>query len=341
MNKILIIRLSSLGDIIHTLPAFSTLRTAFQGAHITWVVEDKGREILELVPGLDRIVVVSTKNRAWSSRAFRSEIRRVIGEIRDKNQVAIDFQGLIKSGLLAWLSRAEQRVGFARSDLREPLAGWFYTTRAAPYSDRGHVIFKNLKLLESLGVARQEPVFPLDLPDKLRDDVRDILKDLGFESGCRLVVLNVGAAWETKLWPAGKWSALIRSLPRPDVFPLLLWGSEKEKSLAEQIATATGAPLTPFLPLRQVLALLSAADLVVSGDTFALQAACALARPVVAIFGPTTPERNGPFREEDKTAFHPLPCSHCYRRTCPDIKCMEAVQPEEVAALSKERLELT
>jgi heptosyltransferase-1 len=339
MNKFLLVRLSSLGDIIHTLPAYSALRSAFADARITWVVEDKGREILELVPGLDRIVVISAKKWKWHSRALRSEIRRVVSEIRDKDQVAIDFQGLIKSGLLTWLSQAKQRVGFARSDLREPLAGWFYTSRSRPYSDQGHVIFKNLNLLESLGIRQQEPAFPLALPDNLRERVQDRLNDLGFDGGSRLVVLNVGAAWETKRWSAAKWSALIQDLPRKDVFPLLLWGSEQENSLAQEISKATGALAAPFLTLKEVIALLDAAELVVSGDTFALQAACALGRPAVAIFGPTTPERNGPFREEDKTAFHPLPCSHCYKRSCPDIKCLEAVQPEEVAALCRERLE--
>ncbi len=101
------------------------------------------------------------------------------------------------------------------------------------------------------------------------------------------MVANVGAAWDTKRWTCEKWTAMIQELKSPDVFPVLLWGTETEKMLAEDISSGTGVPVMPFLPIKEVLALLKSADLLVSGDTFALQAACALSRPVVALFGPT------------------------------------------------------
>jgi len=341
MDKVLIVRLSSLGDIIHTLPAFAALRANLPDAEITWLVEDKGREVLELVPGLDRIVSVSAKKWGWFSRALRRELRRVAASIRERDQTALDFQGLIKSGLLTWLSRARRRVGFARSDLREPLAGIFYNRQAPAFAPGGHVIAKNLNLLKSLNIKVEKYKFPLDIPPELREQVRSKLEPLGIAGNEPLVVLNVGAAWETKRWPADHWSSLVDELSSLRIFFLLLWGSETERSLAREISLQTGIPISPFFSLQEVMALLREADLVVSGDTFALQAACALSRPVVALFGPTNPGRNGPFREEDKVAFHPLPCSHCYRRTCPQVKCMTAISPEEVASLCRERLEKT
>jgi lipopolysaccharide heptosyltransferase I len=339
MNKFLIIRLSSLGDIIHTLPAFAALRSSHPDAEITWVVEESGREILELVPGLDRIVVVQAKQWRWHTKDFRKEISRILSEIRDRDQVAIDFQGLIKSGLITWLSRSGKRLGFHRADLREPLASIFYTHHGDRFPPDEHVILKNLSLLNSLGIREEGLAFPIELPQALQATVQAKLQPLGFNGGGRLVVINVGAAWDTKRWTADKWKAVIVGLNSPDIFPVLLWGTEPERLLAEEISSGSGIPLTPFLPLQEVLALLKAADLVVSGDTFALQAACALSRPVVAVFGPTDPRRNGPFSAEDKTVFHSLECSYCYQRTCPDLKCMAALKPEEVARLSRERLE--
>jgi len=339
MNRFLIFRLSSLGDIIHTLPAFAALRSAHLDSHITWVVEENGKEILDLVPGLDRIVVVQAKQWKWHTQGFRREVSRLLDEIRDREQVAIDFQGLLKSGLLTWLSRARQRVGFHRADLREPLASIFYTQHPDRFPEDQHVIFKNLNLLNCLGIREDRLVFPLELPDALQVYVLEKLQSLGFNGRAKLVVVNVGAAWDTKRWTSGKWTAVIQELKSLDIFPVLLWGTETEKKLAEEISSGSGISMMPFLPIKEVMALLKSADLLVSGDTFALQAACALSRPVVALFGPTDPKRNGPFREVDKTAFHPLDCSYCYRRACPDLKCMAALQPEEVARLCRERLE--
>jgi lipopolysaccharide heptosyltransferase I len=339
MDRFLIVRLSSLGDIIHTLPAFAALRSAHLDSHITWMVEEDGREILDLVPGLDRIVVVRAKQWRWHTRDFRREAARIREEIREREQVALDFQGLIKSGLLTWLSRARQRVGFHRADLREPMASIFYTQRADRFPPDAHVISKNLNLLKKLGVQDERYVFPLKLPEALRAFVLEKLESLGFNGRARLVVFNVGAAWDTKRWTRDNWASVIQGLKSSDLFPVLLWGTDTEKKLAEDVSSGTGTPLLPFLPIKEVLALLKSADLIVSGDTFALQAACAFSRPVVALFGPTDPQRNGPFLKADKTAFHPLDCSYCYRRTCPDLKCMAALRPEEVARLCRERLE--
>lgn len=339
MNKYLIIRLSSLGDIIHTLPAFSALRTTHMEAEITWLVEEKGREILDLVPGIDRIVEVRSKRWKWRSSDFRKEIARIKSELRCRDQTAIDFQGLVKSAYFAHLSRSRRRLGFHRKNLREPLASWFYTEQAEPISEEDHVIRKNLRLLEKLGIHREDMVFPLKIPEGLVAYVREKLHPLGFTAQKKLVVVNVGAAWETKRWSGDKWKALLEKMPQDDRFLLLLWGNENERLLAQELARDSSAALAPFFSLKEVLALLKSTDLLVSGDTFALQAACALGRPVVALFGPTNPRRNGPFAETDSVAFHELECSYCYKRTCSDLKCLDKIAPEEVAVLCQQRLE--
>lgn len=331
MDSFLIVRLSSLGDIIHTLPAFSALRKHYPEAKISWVVEENGKEILDLVPGLDRIVPVRLKRWKLGSGRFWKEFRRLKKEIRAKDQIAIDFQGLVKSGFLAFLSGARRRIGFHKTNLKERQASLFYTERLGEVSEKDHVIEKNLKLLSMLGIEEHNYEFPLSFPDELSEKVRKILDDLGYAPQKNLVLMNVGAAWETKRWPADRWIELIERIGNGSIFPVMLWGNETEQELAKQVNKASGVPVVPSLTLQEVMALIRAVSVLVSGDTFALQAACALDRPVVGMFGPTTPTRNGPFRERDQVVFHELECSHCYKRTCSRLECLEKITPEEVA----------
>jgi lipopolysaccharide heptosyltransferase I len=341
MDNFLIIRLSSLGDIIHTLPAFSALRKSFPEANIRWIVEDKGTEILDCVPGIDGIVTARTKTWHVTSRKFWSEAARIKREIEERDQMAIDFQGLVKSGLLAYLSKAKNRAGFHRSNLKEPLASLFYTDHLDEVSESIHVISKNLRLLTLAGIQEDKYEFPLMIDKPIRESLQHALTKLGFSAPKKLVLLNIGAAWATKRWHTERWVELIQRLNREnsDLFQLLLWGNDAEERTAMEISRETGINVVPFLTIKEVMALVSMADLLVSGDTFALQAACAAARPVVGIFGPTNPKRNGPFRSSDKVAFHELECSHCYKRRCDRLDCLNRISAEEVAELCRQSLE--
>jgi len=322
MDRFLIVRLSSLGDIIHTLPAFSSLRQSFPGAKIRWAVEEKGKEILDLVPGIDEVVVID-KNRWLRSARL----------INGRDQTALDFQGLVKSALLAYLSRSRRRIGFSKENLKERLASVFYTERCSPVpEEEGHVINKNLRLLETLGIRESRLDFPLRIPAEIAQSVRTKLALLGRQEGRRIVVYNVGAAWKTKRWFPEKWIELIENAHLPEAFPVLLWGSKDEGSLARTVAAKTGVGVAPFLAIKEVIALMGLASLVVSGDTFALQAACALDVPAVALFGPTNPRRNGPFRDRDKVIYEDLECSPCYRHECSTLECLQTISVEKAVA---------
>ena len=341
MKKFLIIRLSSLGDIIHTLPAYAALRKNFPQAKISWLVEEKGKDLLDFVPGLDRTIVLSSKKWSMVSKKFWSEFLRVVREVRKKDQVALDFQGLVKSGLFAFLSKAKTRIGFHKKNLRESGASIFYTENLDPISEKMHIVSKNLKLLTRIGIQKDTFEFPLQIPETLSQSILEKIKAQGYREENRLVVLNVGAAWETKRWFAERWIELIRILNEKNLglFFLLLWGTDVERALAEDIHAKTDKPIAPPLSLKEVMALIKEADLLISGDTFALQFACALSRPVVGLFGPTSPKRNGPFCELDKVAFHEMECSHCYKRKCSSLECLKKITPKEVAALSLQRLD--
>jgi heptosyltransferase-1 len=338
MDNFLIIRLSSLGDIIHALPAFSALRKKFPEANISWIVEDKGRKILEFVPGIDRTVVAQTEGWHIYRKNFWEEISRLKKEIKNENQVALDFQGLVKSGLIAFLSGSKKRIGFHRKNLREPLAALFYTENLDEIHETIHVISKNLKLLTRIGIKEEKYEFPLALPAELSERVKAKLHKTGYDKQKKLVLLNVGAAWETKRWFPEKWVELIGLLKTNEFFFLLLWGNEEEKALAKEVHEKTQVPLAPYFSLQEVMALVKGSSLLVSGDTFALQVACAFSRPVVGIFGPSNPRRNGPYGPRDKVAFHEMECSNCYKRKCPTIECLKKITPQEVAALSHQLL---
>jgi heptosyltransferase-1 len=225
--------------------------------------------------------------------------------------------------------------------LREKSASWFYTETLEKIDESIHVIQKNLQLLHLLGIQEEKYEFPLLIPADLKDRINILLTGLGYSQNKKIVLFNVGAAWETKLWTAGKWTELIERLlkERQDIFPILLWGTENEKKIADEVRMQTEATSVPLLTLQEAIALINQADLVVSGDTFALQAACALSRPVVGIFGPTNPKRNGPFNSWDKVVFHEIECSYCYKRTCSKLLCLEKTTPEETAFLSLQALE--
>jgi len=340
MSDFLIIRLSSLGDIIHTLPAFSALRKNFPMAKIRWVVEDKGSDILDCVPGIDQIITAQTKKWSLASKKFWAELTRIKREIKDRDQITFDFQGLVKSGFLAYLSKARKRAGFHKSNLKESIASVFYTDQLAEVSETIHVISKNLELLTLTGIQEEAYEFPLTIEESIQESMQKKLANLGYSASNKLVILNIGAAWESKRWYAERWVELIQRLgkERSDLFPLLLWGSEAEETTALQIKKETDISMVPFLTIKEVMALVSKADLLVSGDTFALQVACAMARPVVGIFGPTNPKRNGPFRSSDRVAFHELECSHCYKRKCENLDCLNKISAAEVTDLCQQSL---
>ncbi len=326
MSDFLLIRLSSLGDIIHTLPAFSALRKSFLEAKITWAVEASGKEILELVPGIDQILVC-TKN--LLAAGFR---------MRKKVNIALDFQGLLKSAILALFSGANRRLGFNRLNLKEPLARFFYTESIPAVDEYAHhVVYKNLCLLEPLGIKPDLGIqsfdFPLQIPPELKNQVQEKLQVNGYSANQPLLVFNVGASWPSKRLSAPFWVEVINGTKEKvgsGKNLLLLWGNEEELSLARAVQEKTEVFLIPFLSVKEVVGLVSLTSLLVSGDTFALQVAGALNIPCVGLFGPTSPIRNGPFRPHDAIIYAGVDCSPCYYRTCTAPRCWQAIDPKKV-----------
>jgi heptosyltransferase-1 len=204
-----------------------------------------------------------------------------------------------------------------------------------------HVIDKNLKLLHLLGLKVPAKEFPLVFDPAVREKVKTIITNYGVNSSQPLLVANIGAAWPTKRWPVNHWIDYLRKITKTGrFFPLLLWGTAEERQEAEEIARQTGVPLLPYLSIKEVMVLIDLAHLIVSGDTFALQVAAALAKPTLGLFGPTDPNRNGPWHILSRVAVTPLDCRNCYARRCRNSTCMAAISPEKVWQLTQELVEM-
>ncbi|HEY2094109.1 MAG TPA: glycosyltransferase family 9 protein [Thermoanaerobaculia bacterium] len=287
MTKLLVVRLSALGDVIHTIPAVVALRERYDD--IAWAVETPYRELVEIVAKVKAIPVSLKK---WSLTNVNDARKNVRGF-----DVAIDFQGLIKSALLARVSGAKERIGFAQKHIKEKPAAWFLT-REVNIDASKHVVDWNLQLA---GVTTMPEV---DFAPFATGEL---------DSGGAVILLP-GAGRPEKIWPAERFRALAQRLGDR---ALVVWGPGEEER-----ARAIGARMTPKTSLRELAKLLKTASLVIGGDTGPLHLADALGTKVIGLHGPTNPRRNGPYSQLHR-------CISTYGTT----KRMESIEVDDVLAM--------
>jgi len=328
----LIVRLSSLGDILHVLPAFHSLRTSFPEAEIDWLVEERTSSVLSAVAGIDSVLVIDTKalrKTPWNRAAWKQNWQ-AIRTMRSKHyDVAIDFQGLLKTGLLSLLSGARTRIGFGKELARESGAAFFCSRTLSKPEKQQHVVAQNQALAELAGAAAGPPTAELLAPP---GDVEQIERLLARASVRDFAVINPGGGWYTKRWNPVKYGALAKRIRSELGLQVIVTTGPGEEALYREISANSGGSqlLHLVLPFLLLIPLFRRARVVVGGDTGPFHLACALGTPVVGIFGPTSPVRNGPWRSRDEAVAHVLPCSYCNGRTCPtDNECME-IPVEEV-----------
>jgi lipopolysaccharide heptosyltransferase I len=333
---ILIIRLSSLGDILHTLPAFSGLRAAFPAAKIDWLSAKKSVSLLSAVRGIDEIHVLDTGSLQrfppdWP--AWRST-KELVRKLRARNyDYAIDFQGLLKTGFLAFLSGSRTRLGFSRDLVRERPAHWFYNRTLGKPDTQFHVLELNRKLAGLTG-GHIGPT-PLDFTVR-EEDAAQIDSLLAKEGLTDFVIINPGGGWPTKRWNLDRYGALAAKIQGKLGLRVAVTTGPGEDSYYSSIAeNCSGSPLS-HLPVAflQLIPLLQKARMMIGGDTGPFHLACAVGTPAVGIFGPTSPIRNGPWNAMDEVVVHTLPCSYCYGRTCPTKnECMDIAVDEVFEAV--------
>ena len=330
LARLLVVRLGSLGDLVHTLPAVAALRRAHPLAQIDWFVDRVHREFLDLVPAISSVVTLRRPTTAGWLEARR--------ELRQRRyEVAIDFQGLIKSAVLARLSGASRVIGFDRASARESLAALFYTERVNA-TDAGHVIEKNLRLAARAGASTDVREFPLAPPTS------PALAAIRREIPGAFVLLNCGAAWPNKRWPADRFGRIAAWLQQVHgLRSVVLWGPGEE-AVAADVARASGgaAMVAPSTGLPGLVAVAREARLMLSGDTGPTHIAAAVGTPVVGLFGPTSPARNGPWDSADQVLSRYDTCVCHYERRCRhghgDAWCLGTIGESEVREAIEMRL---
>jgi len=339
VSRFLIVRLGALGDIVHAIPVAAALRRAYPSARIDWLVSGKHREILDLVPAIDRRLATKDRGGAGGGAALLNAIR---GLRSARYDVAIDLQGLIKSAIIARLSGASQVVGFNSKYAREGLARVFYTNVYDPGGDgmyapseTRHVVDINLGVLNAIGINPGPPEFPLE------PVISRVAAQMTEAAGGRFALLNPGAAWPNKRWPPPRLGALAMALrERQNLRSVVLWGPGEFDLAEDVVATAGGAAiLSPQTSVADIVALARAAVVMVSGDTGPTHIAAAVGTPIVGIYGPTRPERNGPWLPDDETVSRASICQcHHFRQCKVEKMCLLDIEVEEVLAAVERRL---
>jgi heptosyltransferase-1 len=339
--RILIVRLSALGDIVHALPVLAALHKAQPAAQIDWLVEENYASILSIASGLHRRIVV--RARTSTESAGRVAFGGVLGYPRavsflrsQRYDVALDLQGLIKSAVWARASGATRVIGFSRAHLREPQAALLYSETVTP-PDAAHVIQKNLAVLPALGVERATVELPLT-PHASAETTAAIETAGG---SLQFIVINPGAAWPNKRWPPGRFGGLAAALrDRTGLRSLVTWGPSERELADAVVATSSGAATAaPATSVADLAVLMRDAALVVSGDTGPLHIAAAMGTPLVGLYGPTWPERNGPWDPRDVVISRADVCVCHHKRQCQrGAPCINEITLDEVVAAGEQRL---
>jgi lipopolysaccharide heptosyltransferase I len=283
--EFLIVRLGSLGDIVHTFPAVAALRESFPSATIVWITHPRWRDLVDAAGLASEIWDVET-------RSFASVCEALGKTRRGHFSTAIDYQGLWKSAALPFLARVPRRIGFSSSAVREAGVPLLYTDRVDVRAT--HVADKNGELSLTAGAVKPVSRFTLAIPREASANVANLLRKEGIQ---KYVVLSPGGGWVSKCWPPERFGELARRLFSEVGMRSVINYGPGEEGLANRVVDEAGpsAAVSYSGSFAELMAILRGADCVVAGDTGPLHLADALGARVVAIFGPTEPQRNGPY----------------------------------------------
>ena len=338
-SSILIIRPSALGDVCRTVPVLASLRSAWPDARIGWLVQEEFADVVSAHPSLDEVVPFPRQalRGAWRSpRRLLRSLSYLKGLARPGWELALDCQGLARSGLFARCSRARRRIGFAGA----AEFGWVFLTERVPTSER-HVVDRTMELVSALDV----PVvmdMSLHAPDSALEQWDANPKNPGGD----YVVLAPRSRWATKEWPIDRWRELMHALARAGHDRFVLVGSGSEQDSVDRLAASVDAPgilvssLAGRTSVGEMMAIIKGARLVVANDSAPLHMAVGFSRPIVGLFGPTDPEEVGPYGLADQV-LRPAGATgsgHDYRATPTVENSMEGISLEQVLECSLARL---
>nr|WP_312562832.1 lipopolysaccharide heptosyltransferase II [Anaerospora sp.] len=329
-KNILIVKLSAIGDVIHALPVAHALKQEYPQARITWVVEKPAYDLLTNNPAIDEIIL-------FDKPKFKSfaGLLKYSPEFADKLKMrqfdlALDLQGLFKSAAIVALSGAKQRVGYC--NMRE-LSGWVSRPVCGAYS-KGHVVERYLDVARFLGCEVKTATFTVNNTPGEEINGAAIAAQAGLPAGHPYVILAPGTNWPSKCWPVERFSQLAAALKGSGILSVIT-GAANDRSLALAIRNVCpeAIDLTGQTTLKELAFLMKGACCFIGGDTGPMHLAAAMQTPVIALFGPTDPARNGPYGDCHTVLTVQAECRNCWKRECPEGKrCLAAIEVEPVLA---------
>lgn len=336
IKSILIIKLSAIGDVVHSLPFLEVLRENFPVSRIDWLVEEEASEVLNGHPAIDRIIV--SQRKSWHKRlkkrkqwaSVTQEIVRFLRDVRGMEyDLAIDLQGLLKSGLLTGLCKGKRKVG--ASGARE-VGHFFLSEKPVPVDYEAHAIERYLKIAAYLGCDHTawKGTIPVSKSDER--NVKEMLLANGIRKKA-VVAINPMARWESKLWEPRRFAVLADRLQEEATCQVVFTGSERDWQTIEEIThimKTNPVNLAGRTTLKELACLYADCQGLVTTDTGPMHIAAAMGCRVVALFGPTAPWRTGPYGDGHRVIRIPVGCSPCFKRRCGFMACMKDIAVEEV-----------
>ncbi|MBC7837711.1 MAG: glycosyltransferase family 9 protein [Nitrospiraceae bacterium] len=330
-RHILLIKPSSLGDIVHAMPTCAAIRRAYPKARLTWLVKREWAGLVERIDGVDRVWSVKPTLTGWLSQV--SPLRA------EQFDLVMDLQGLFRSAAIGWFSGSPLLVGFANGREGSPR---FYSRRVSvPQSDM-HAVDRYLLVAKAVGAVESgAPEFRFRIPQTDYDEVDRVLSRSGVTPGTSWVAMNVSARWQTKRWPPASFAEVADRLQQEGFGAVVMIGGPDERA---DIAEVNRMMKTPAIDLAGATtvgllpALLSRASLLITNDSGPMHVAAAVGIPIVALFGPTSAVRTGPYGVGHAVLTGKVPCSPCFSRTCHNtvsLECLKVVSPQQVLAAAR------
>ncbi|MFH1077151.1 MAG: glycosyltransferase family 9 protein [Pseudomonadota bacterium] len=336
--KILIIKLSAIGDVAHTLPALNILRKIHPNARIDWLVEEAASGLIIGHPAIDNVIISSRKT--WINNincgALTSTFKEAVGFISalrsTEYDIILDFQGLFKSGIMAALARGKRKIGYGKT--REG-SHYFLNERFYDYDIEQHAILRYINLLKTIGIddIADEITFGIPVADSDRQALDSLLLQNGWTNGRDIIAINPMAKWKTKLWLPNRFAEVADQLTRRLQVSAVFTGGKVDRDTVDYIRSAMKEPaidLTGKTSLRMLAALYQRAACLISTDTGPMHIAAALGTPVIALFGPTAPWRTGPFGLRHTVIRKAISCSPCFKKHCDNMICMQRIEVQDV-----------
>ena len=337
-KQFLVIKPSSLGDVLHAFPAAAALHGAYPDAAIDWVVNPAFAELLDYMPFIRRKILFRRKELGNLKTFFAAFLSLWKDIRRERYDAVIDLQGLLRSALTSRLARTKLRCGPERT--KEALAGFFYERKLSVPENVRHAAERNCAMIQAFPkVETADPHLMLPVLQKYRDSAERLLTDAGFRSGSAdaLIAVAPGARWATKQWPPEFFAEVMNKIAeRKSRIWFLLLGSAAEQELAEQVKSSlkSGVPtidLCGKTGLGELTELLRMSELLICNDSGPMHIAAAAGSAVLAFFGSTDPALTGPYCSRKKVMQPEIECVKCFMKQCPQRLCHRSISPEKAA----------